>query len=115
VADEMLIQVSYAIGVAKPLSIYANSYGTARAGLSDSQIAARIGELFDLRPAKIVEKFGLDNPIYEPTAAYGHMGRKPFTRKVKLRRGGREEEREVRFFAWEELDAVPAIRDAFGI
>ena len=115
VADEMLVQVSYAIGVARPLSIYANSYGTAHNGLSDSVIAAKIGELFDLRPAKIVEKFGLDNPIYEPTAAYGHMGRKPFTRKVTLRRDGRDVEREVRFFAWEELDAVPEIRKAFGL
>ena len=115
VADELLVQISYAIGVARPLSIYVNSYGTAHSGLSDSEIAVKIGELFDLRPAKIIEKFGLDNPIYEPTAAYGHMGRKPYVQAVKLVRGGREVVRDVQFFGWELLDSVPLVRRAFAL
>lgn len=115
VADEILVQISYAIGVARPLSIYVHSYGSAHNGLSDSFIAAKVGELFDLRPAKIIEKFGLDNPIYEPTAAYGHMGRKPYKQEVVLRRGGKTLRKEVQFFGWELLDAVDDIRRAFGI
>ena len=115
VADELLVQLSYAIGVARPLSIYVNSYGTAHSGLSDSEIAVKIGELFDLRPAKIIEKFGLDNPIYEPTAAYGHMGRKPYVQAVKLVRDGREVVRDVQFFGWELLDSVPLVRRAFAL
>ena len=115
VADELLVQISYAIGVARPLSIYVNSYGTAHSGLSDSEIAVKIGELFDLRPAKIIEKFGLDNPIYEPTAAYGHMGRKPYVQAVKLVRDGREVVRDVQFFGWELLDSVPLVRRAFAL
>ena len=77
VADELLVQVAYAIGVAEPVSIFVNSYGTAKNGLEDSDIAEKIKEIFDLRPAKIIEKFGLKNPIYLPTATYGHFGRKP--------------------------------------
>ena len=115
VADEVLVQISYAIGVARPVSIYVNSYGTAHEGFTDGYIASKVGELFDLRPAKIIEKFGLDNPIYGPTAAYGHMGRKPFRAPVQMIRGGKSVTEEVQFFGWELLDAVPAVRDAFGI
>ena len=113
VADEMLVQLSYAIGVAEPVSIYVDTRGTSR--FEDAEIARKISELFDLRPAKIISRFGLKNPIYEPTASYGHFGRKPYTKKMKLIRGGREVEREVEFFAWEKLDAVSNIREAFGI
>ena len=113
VADEMLVQLSYAIGVAEPVSIYVDTRGTSR--FEDAEIARKISELFDLRPAKIISRFGLKNPIYEPTASYGHFGRKPYTKKMKLIRGGREVEREVEFFAWEKLDAVSNIRQAFGI
>ena len=84
VADEVLVQLAYAIGVAKPVSIFVNTYGTATHGLSDAAIAEKIGEIFDLRPAKIIEKFQLKNPIYEPTASYGHVGRKPYTKSVKV-------------------------------
>ena len=83
VADEVLVQLAYAIGVAKPVSIFVNTYGTATHGLSDAAIAEKIGEIFDLRPAKIIEKFQLKNPIYEPTASYGHVGRKPYTKSVR--------------------------------
>ena len=113
VADEMLVQLSYAIGVAEPVSIFVDTRGTSR--FEDAEIARKISELFDLRPAKIISRFGLKNPIYEPTASYGHFGRKPYTKVMKLIRGGREVEREVEFFAWEKLDAVSNIREAFGI
>ncbi|MBQ4285999.1 MAG: methionine adenosyltransferase [Bacteroidales bacterium] len=113
IADEMLVQVSYAIGIARPVSIFVDTYGTARKGLSDSEIAVKIGQLFDLRPAAIIRKFGLENPIYEPTATYGHFGRKPYTRTLRLRRGGVEVEKSVQFFGWEKLDAVQMIKRAF--
>ncbi len=113
IADEMLVQVSYAIGIARPVSIFVDTYGTARKGLSDSEIAVKIGQLFDLRPAAIIRKFGLENPIYEPTATYGHFGRKPYTRTLRLRRGGTEVEKSVQFFGWEKLDAVQMIKRAF--
>ena len=106
VASEMLVQISYAIGVARPVSIFVNTYGTSRCGLTDGQIAERINDLFDLRPASITEKFGLLNPIFEPTAAYGHMGRKPYREEVELRENGKMVKREVQFFGWEMLDSV---------
>lgn len=103
VADELLVQVAYAIGVAEPVSIYVNSYGTAKNGLTDSEIAEKIKEIFDLRPAKIIEKFGLKNPIYLPTATYGHFGRKPFVKDG------------MQFFGWEKLDAVETVKKVFQI
>ena len=128
VADEILVQLSYAIGVARPVSIFVDTYSTAAvdekgvqgegcegAKFSDSFIAEKIGELFDLRPAKIIEKFGLKNPIYEPTASYGHFGRKPYCANVRLRRNGREVTECVQFFGWELLDAVESIKEAFGL
>ncbi len=115
VAKQMLIQISYAIGVAQPVSIFVDTYGTGKVGLSDGQIADRIREMFDLRPAKIVEKFGLRNPIYAPTAAYCHFGRDPYTKKVKLIRGGKEVEREIQFFGWEMLDSTDMIKKEFGL
>jgi len=115
VADEMLVQVAYAIGIAEPVSIFVNSYGTAHNGLKDGEIAAKIPTLFDLRPARIIEKFQLKNPIYLPTAAYGHMGRKPYDKEVVVFRDGEETVKKVRFFGWEDLDSVDAVRDAFGL
>ncbi len=115
VAQQMLIQVSYAIGIAEPVSIFVDTYGTGRVGLTDGEIAERIRTMFDLRPAKIVEKFGLRNPIYAPTASYGHFGRDPFRRTVKLIRDGREVEQEIQFFGWELLDSVEMIRKEFGL
>ena len=125
IADEMLIQVAYAIGVAEPVSIFVNTHGTACSdspllqGLSateaDAVIASKITELFDLRPSAIIKKFDLKNPIYEPTAAYGHFGRKPYAKSVKLIRDGKEIEKEIQFFGWEKLDAISKIRLAFGL
>ena len=111
VADECLVQLAYAIGVAQPVSVFVDTYGTAANGLSDGEIAARVQELFDLRPAAIIRKFQLKNPIYAPTAAYGHMGRKPYTKTVKVQ----GKEKIVQFFGWELLDSVPAIKKAFNL
>ena len=113
VADEMLVQVAYAIGVARPVSIFVDTYGTGF--VPDAEIARRIENLFDLRPAAIIRKFELKNPIYEPTAAYGHFGRKPYTKSVKVGKPGCQTDKLVQFFAWEKLDAVEEIKKAFGI
>ena len=115
VAREMLVQVSYAIGVARPLSIFVNTYGTAAEGLSDALIAEKINGLFDLRPAKIIEKFGLKKPIYEPTASYGHVGRTPYKECVTMVRNGVKTQEYVQFFGWELLDSVDMIKEAFGL
>ena len=115
VAREMLVQLSYAIGVARPVSIYVNTYGTAAKGLSDAAIAEKINELFDLRPAKIIEKFGLKKPIYEPTASYGHVGRDPYKATVMIRKNGQLVPELVQFFGWELLDSVETIKTAFGL
>ena len=114
IADRMLIQLSYAIGVARPVSIFVNTYGTTHSSLSDGEIASRIREKFDLRPAAIIERFGLKNPIYEPTAAYGHFGRDPFRKEVELIRDGRSVTREIQFFGWECLDSVDFCRENFA-
>ncbi|MBQ5881490.1 MAG: methionine adenosyltransferase [Bacteroidales bacterium] len=113
VAKEILVQLSYAIGIAKPVSIYVNTYGTSTLTISDGEIAQKVGELFDLRPAKIISKFGLNNPIYLPTAQYGHFGRDPFTRKCELIRNGEKIEKELQFFGWELLDSVELVKEAF--
>ncbi len=119
VAEEVLVQLSYAIGIAEPLSIYVDTCGSPRPkaleGMTDGEIARRIGKLFDLRPAAIVRRFGLKNPIFEKTASYGHFGNRPFTEKVKLWENGREVAREIEYFGWEKLDAVDCIRRAFGL
>ena len=114
-ADRCLVQLAYAIGVARPVSVLVETYGTAHVPLTDGQIAEKVGELFDLRPAAIVERFGLTNPIYEPTAAYGHMGRDPFVKEVELIRDGQTVRRNVQFFGWELLDAVDRCRAAFQL
>jgi len=110
VADECLVQLAYAIGVAQPVSVFVDTYGTAK-GFPDSEIAQKVQQLFDLRPAAIIRKFQLKNPIYSPTAAYGHMGRKPYKQTVKVQ----GKEKIVQFFGWELLDGVPAIKKAFGL
>ncbi len=120
IADEVLVQLAYAIGIAKPVGIYINTYGTSRVTLSDGEIALKISGLFDLRPYAIVKRFGLKNPIFLETAAYGHFGREPFTRKVKFytygnSNGASTYEKEVEFFGWEKLDFVDQIRNAFGL
>ena len=114
--DEVLVQVAYAIGVAQPVGLYVNTYGTSHVRMSDGEIARHIEQLFDLRPYAIVERFGLKNPIYAPTAAYGHMGRDPYTQRVQfIDAKGNAEERNVQFFGWERLDYVDCIRKEFGL
>ncbi len=103
VADECLVQLAYAIGVAEPVSVFVDTYGTRHTAESDAEIAEKIRKMFDLRPAAIIRKFGLKNPIYEPTAAYGHMGRKPYVRDG------------IQFFGWELLDSVDDIKQAFTL
>jgi len=117
VAREMLVQVSYAIGVAKPVGIYVNTFGTSNVKASDGEIAKIIGKMFDLRPAIIEKEYGLRKPIYKETAAYGHMGRKPATVEKKFRsfNGKPDKVLTVHLFKWEELDRVNAIRKEFGL
>ncbi|MBO7576231.1 MAG: methionine adenosyltransferase [Bacteroidales bacterium] len=116
VCDEVLVQVAYAIGVAEPVGLYVNTYGTSHVEMSDGEIARRIGQLFDMRPYAIIERFGLKNPIFAPTAAYGHIGRDPYSAPVTLYDSeGNEYTMTVDFFAWEKLDYVEQIREAFGL
>ena len=116
VAKEILVQLAYAIGVAQPVSIFVNTRGTCNLnGVTDGEIARKIGEMFDLRPAKIIEKFGLKKPIYEPTASYGHVGRTPYKESVTLIRNGVKTTEYVQFFGWELLDSVDMIKEAFGL
>jgi len=113
IADEILVQVAYAIGVAQPVGLYVNTYGTAKVKLSDGDIAQKVSEIFDMRPAAIVKRFGLKYPIFEETASYGHMGRTPYTKQVELKRNGAVVLQDVEFFAWEKLDYVEKIKTAF--
>lgn len=116
VADEMLVQVSYAIGVAEPTSIFVDTYGTARVDLTDGEIAARVKNLFDMRPFAIEERLKLRNPIYLETAAYGHMGKNPVTvKKVFESPYSGRVEKEVELFTWEKLDMVAAVKEAFNL
>lgn len=116
VADEMLVQISYAIGVAKPVNIYVNTYGRSRVGVSDAEIAQKISELFDLRPKKIEETLKLRQPMYLETAAYGHMGRKnEIVKKTFSSRYHETKTMDVELFTWEKLDRVDDIKKKFGI
>ena len=116
VADEMLVQVSYAISVAKPINIYVNTYGRSNVNMTDGEIAKKIDELFDMRPKAIEERLKLRNPIYTETAAYGHMGRQPeVVKKVFTSRYLPTKEMEVELFTWEKLDYVDKIKQAFGL
>ena len=116
VADEMLVQVSYAIGVAEPVNIYVNTYGRSRVQMSDGEIAKKIEKLFDLRPKAIEKNLKLRQPIYRETAAYGHMGRKnEVVKKTFTSRYHETKEMEVELFTWEKLDRVDDICKEFGI
>ena len=116
VADEMLVQVSYAIGVARPINIYVNTYGRSHVNMSDGEIAKVIEKLFDLRPKAIEERLKLRNPIYLETAAYGHMGRIPQTvTKTYTSRYQESKTVEVELFTWEKLDYVDLIKKEFGL
>jgi S-adenosylmethionine synthetase len=116
VADEILVQVSYAIGVVEPTSIFVDTYGTSNVGLSDGEIAKKVAKLFDMRPFAIEERLKLRNPIYLETAAYGHMGKEPkmVTKIFESPYNGRVE-KEVELFTWEKLDMVDAVKAAFKL
>ena len=116
VADEMLVQVSYAIGVARPVNIYVNTYGRSKVNMTDSEIAKKIEELFDLRPKAIERTLKLRQPIYFETAAYGHMGRQnQVVEKTFTSHYHPTKVMQVELFTWEKLDRVEDIRKAFGI
>ena len=115
IADEVLVQISYAIGIAQPLSVFIDTCGTSHVKLSDGEIAERVSRLFDLRPASIIREFGLKNPIFEATAAYGHFGRRPYRQTVEMLRGGVRTREEVEFFGWERLDAVDMLKREFSL
>jgi len=132
IADEVLVQVAYAIGVAEPVGFFVNTFGTGKMKdkkgrkLTDAEIALKVGKIFDLRPYAIIERFGLKNPIFLPTATYGHFGRDPFTQEVEVFYKGKEvKEKKVKgktiltkkadFFAWEKTDFVPLLKKGFGL
>jgi S-adenosylmethionine synthetase len=126
IADEVLVQVAYAIGVAEPVGLYINTYGTAKVGMGDAQIAEKINTIFDLRPFAIIKRFGLKNPVYVPTTSYGHFGRTPYTSEVEVfypdsttysveSEGKVKVMKKVDFFAWEKLDYVDALKKEFGL
>ena len=116
VADEILVQVSYAIGVKDPMGIYVNTNGTAKVNMNDGEIAQKVAELFDMTPYGIETRLKLRNPIYAETAAYGHMGRKnEMVTKTFERPSGDKQEVEVELFTWEKLDYVDKIKEAFGL
>ena len=110
IADEILIQVSYAIGIAKPINIFVNTFGTSKIGMSDGEIAKKIGEIFDMRPRAIIERLKLLNPIYYETASYGHFGRDP---KIVTKQFG-DNKIKVELFTWEKLDYVDKIKKVFN-
>ena len=116
VCEEVLVQVSYAIGVAQPMGIYVNTYGTCKTGLSDGEIAKKVESVFDMRPFFIEQRLKLRNPIYSETAAYGHMGRKPeVVEKTFTSPDGKVIKRKVELFTWEKLDYVTKVKKAFGL
>ena len=116
VADEMLVQLSYAIGVAEPISVFVDTFGKNHTQWSDAAIAQKVQEIFDLRPRAIEERLKLRNPIYEETASYGHVGREPkVVTKTFHARGAEPKTLEVELFTWEKLDYVDAIREALGL
>ena len=116
VADEVLVQVSYAIGVAEPMGIYVNTHGTSKVSMTDGEIAQKVSELFDMRPYFIEQRLKLRNPIYSETAAYGHMGREPKTiTKIFKAPNGKVKNIEVELFTWEKLDFTDKIKKVFSL
>ena len=117
VADEVLVQVSYAIGVAEPCGLYINTYGTAKVDLHDGEIAEKVQKIFDLRPFAIEQNLKLRNPIYQETASYGHMGRDYYVADKTFNKGTKNEItlKDLEFFTWEKLDKVDEIKKEFGL
>lgn len=114
-ADELLVQASYAIGVVEPTGIFVNTYGTAKVDLTDGEIAQKIAAIFDMRPAAIEQRLKLRSPIYAETAAYGHMGRIPQVKTIRLENAGQSKTVEVETFTWEKLDYVDKVKAAFSL
>lgn len=112
---QVLVQVSYAIGVAKPMGIFVDTYGTAQVDFSDGEIAKAVENIFDMRPAAIIERLKLKNPIYQETAAYGHMGRTPQTKTFSFNVEGQTKEMTLETFTWEKLDYVDKVKATFGL
>ena len=112
---QVLVQVSYAIGVARPMGIFVDTYGTAKVDFSDGEIAKAVENIFDMRPASIIERLKLKNPIYQDTAAYGHMGRTPQTKTFSFNVGGQTIEMTLETFTWEKLDYVDKVKATFGL
>lgn len=116
VCDQVLVQVSYAIGVVEPMGIFIDTYGTKKVNLTDGEIAQKVSSIFDMRPGIIEQRLKLRTPIYSETAAYGHMGRKSETKNVKFTApNGESKELSVETFTWEKLDHVDEVKEAFGI
>jgi len=114
IADEVLVQVAYAIGVAQPVGLYVNTYGSSHVVEKDSEIAQKISQIFDMRPYSIIKRFGLKNPIFRDTVIFGHFGNEPYTKEITSYYNGNETTKQVEFFAWEKLDYVDIIRKEFG-
>ncbi|HIP37658.1 MAG TPA: methionine adenosyltransferase [Crocinitomix sp.] len=115
VADEILVQVSYAIGVVEPMGIFVDTYGTSKVNMTDGEIAKIVTQLFDMRPYAIETRLKLRNPIYSETAAYGHMGREPQIKTIEFNNGGNVVRKEVETFTWEKLDYVDKVKAAFNL
>jgi S-adenosylmethionine synthetase len=112
---QVLVQVSYAIGVAKPMGIFVDTYGTTNVDLSDGEIAKKVEDIFDMRPAAIIDRLKLKNPIYQETAAYGHMGRTPETKSFTFDIEGQSKELTLETFTWEKLDYVDDVKKVFSL
>jgi S-adenosylmethionine synthetase len=115
IADEVLVQVAYAIGVAKPVGVYVDTYNTAKVSMKDGEIAQKIEQIFDLRPNAIVKRFNLKKPIFSETAAYGHMGRIPEVKNIAIFKDGKETREDIQFFGWEKLDYVDTLKKEFNL
>jgi len=115
VANEILVQVSYAIGVAEPMGIFVDTYGTSNVSISDGEIAEKVKDIFDMRPAAITRRLKLTQPIYSESAAYGHMGRTPEKKTVSFKVNGQMIEKDVETFTWEKLDYAEQVKTSFGL
>lgn len=114
-ADEVLVQIAYAIGIAEPVGLYITTFNTSKVKQTDGEIAEKIRQIFDLRPSAIIKRFGLKNPIFLPSAAYGHMGRTPYTEDITVYRNNIPETKKVEFFTWEKTDYVDKIKKVFNL
>ena len=115
VCEKILVQVSYAIGVAKPMGIFVDTFGSCKVDMKDSEIAKKVSDIFDLRPAALIDRLKLKNPIYQETAAYGHMGRTPQTKELTFKVGNDFKKVKVETFTWEKLDYIDQVKTAFNL